>query len=118
MIILEVPQSALFEVFESKSVQQGMKHDAPGAVTLQLDRMPMEKRHLPYVAAMATIFVTVGSGVAINLFSSCLYEKLKADKVGRAMGVTKIRINETEVEIDPDAIRRVIIRSIEIEHRN
>ena len=96
MIILEVPQSALFDIFESKSIQQGMKHDAPGAVTLQLDRMPMEKRHLPYVAAMATIFVTVGSGVAINLFSSWLYEKLKADKVvarwaSRRFGLTRLK---------------------------
>jgi len=116
-ISIELPQSALFKVFESNSIRQGMTHEAPGAARLELGQMPMEKRHLPEFQALATVLVSFGGGVAVNMFSSWLYERLKSDKVSQAMKVTRIRINRTEVEINADAITRVITESIDIEQK-
>lgn len=120
-VSVEVPQFALFEIFESKSIEQGMTHDAPGGVRLELGRMPMEKRGggLTHDALpIATVLLSVGTSVAVNLFSSWLYEKLRANKAIRAMRVTRIRINRAEVEITPEAITRAISESIEIEEKN
>jgi len=47
--------------------------------------------------------IEVASGVGIHLLGSWLYEKLKGHNA-------KLRINRTEVEIEPDKIRVVIER--------
>jgi hypothetical protein len=119
-VLVEVPQFALFEVFESNSVEQGMTREAPGGARLELARMPMEKRGgglTQDALPIATMLLSFGTGVAVNLFSSWLYEKLKANKAIRAMHITKIRINRTEVEITPEGISRAISESIEIEQK-
>jgi hypothetical protein len=110
-VFLEVPQFALFKVFESNSIEQGMTHDAPGGARLELGRMPMEKRHVPGLESLATVLVSFGAGVAVNLFSAWLYDKLKSGRV------TRIRIDRTEVEVTPEAITRVITESIDIEQK-
>jgi hypothetical protein len=112
-VFIEVPQFVLFKVFESNSVEQGMTHDAPGGARLELGRMPMEKRGgLTHdELQMATVLVSFGSGVAVNLFSSWLYDKLKSGRV------TRIRIDRAEVEVTPEAIARVITESIDIEQK-
>jgi hypothetical protein len=51
----------------------------------------------------------LGSGVAINLFSSWLYDKLKSANVPR------IRVNRVEVEVTPEGITKIISESIDIE---
>ena len=110
-VFIGCPQSALFEVFESNRIEEGMTHDAPGGARLELGRMPMEKRHVPGFEAPATVLVTFGATVAMNLFSAWLYDRLKSGRV------TRIRINRTEVEVTPEAITRVIIESIDIEQK-
>ena len=122
MILIEVPQTALFRLFDSNSIEQGMTYEAPGGVRLELGKMPMEKRGgLTHDALpMATVLVVVGKGVAtvgLSVFSRWLYDKLKSDKVTQQMGTTKIRINRAEVEITPEAITRVLTESVEIEHK-
>ena len=66
---------------------------------------------------MATVLVTLAGTVAVNIFSSWLYDKLKSDKVTQHMGVKKVRINRVEVEITPEAITRVMTEAIEIEEK-
>ena len=121
-VLIEVPHFALFDVFESNSVEQGMTREAPGGARLELGRMPMEKRGgglthdaLPIATMLLSFGATVAVGVTINLFSNWLYDKLKANKAIRAMHVTKIRINRTEVELTLEGISRAISESIEIE---
>jgi hypothetical protein len=60
--------------------------------------------------------VAFGSGVttvALDLFSSWLYEKLKAVEPK----TRTIRINRTEVEITPDGLARAVKESIVIEEK-
>jgi hypothetical protein len=109
MIFLEFPMPALIRVFESNRIERGMTHDAPGGARLELGQMPIEKRTLPYVEPMVTVLVSFAGSVAANLFSTWLYEKLRSARV------TTIRINQVEVEVTPEAITRVIARSVEIE---
>jgi hypothetical protein len=117
MIFIEVPQSALFLLFDSNSIAQGMTREAPGGARLELGRMPMEKRGgltldtLP----MVTMLVSFAGGVAVNVFSAWLYEKLKSDKMSQHVGITKIRIDRKEVAINPEAITRIVTESIEVE---
>jgi hypothetical protein len=116
-VFLEVPQFALFKVFESNSIEEGMAREAPGGARVELGRMPMGKRWggLTHDALpMAAVLLSFGRDVAVGLFAAWLYDKLKSDKAGKQMGVTKIRINRQEVEITPEAITRVITESIEI----
>ena len=117
MILIEIPQSALFLLFDSKTTKQGTTGEAPGGVRLELGQMPMEKRSGLTLDAlpMATVLVSFASGVAVNLFSAWLYEKLKSDKVSQDMGITKIRVERKEVEITPEAITRIMTESIEAE---
>jgi len=78
--------------------------------------MPMEKRGgLPYIQAIEFIPIaaTFASGVAINLFSAWLYDKLKGDAKTRRM----VSINRVIVEVTPDAITKVLNESIHIEER-
>lgn len=49
-----------------------------------------------------------GKEVAVGLLSAWLYDRLK----GRAV---RLRINRTEVQLDGEAIKRVLIEQIEIE---
>ncbi len=110
-ITLEIPPPALFEVFETKTVSAGMIHTIPGG-TLQLGEMPLEKRTFGSELTFIPLMVTLGSGVAIHLFSSWLYEKLTHAKVER------IRINRTEIEVTAEGITKIITESVETEHRN
>jgi hypothetical protein len=116
-VLIEIPQFALFTVFETNSVKEGMTHDAPGGARLELGRMPIEKRGGLTLDALpiVSLLLSFGGSVAANVFSNWLYEKLKADKATQAMHITKIRINRTEVEITSEAISRAISESIEIE---
>lgn len=112
-IQLECPAAALFVLFDSSTVSDGLTREAPGGAILRLCEMPMEKRHLPGAETFVTIAVTLGSGIGINLFSNWLYEKLKGHK-----RVKTLRINRVQVEISADAIRKVISESIETEDRS
>lgn len=49
-----------------------------------------------------------GKDVAVGLFSAWLYDRLR----GRAV---RLRVNRIEVELDGEAIKRVLIEQIEIE---
>ncbi len=112
-IVIECPPKAMFALFDSNTISSGMIREVPGGATIQLGEMPLEKRHLPDAVALIPIAVTCGSGVAIHLFGSWLYERLKSDsKVER-----KIRINRVEVEFTQEGITRAIKESIEIEDR-
>lgn len=111
-IEIEIPASALFKVFETSEVSDATIHTAPGGAILRLGKQKMEKRwHSAFTEPLVPIAVTFGSGVAINLFSSWLWEKLKGGRT------TKIRINRVEIETQtPDAITKVISESIEVEN--
>jgi len=61
----------------------------------------------PYVFNLVAALAASGAAtVAVNVLSNWLYDKLKG---GRA---TKLRINRTEVEIEPNKIR-IVIEQIE-----
>jgi hypothetical protein len=79
--------------------------------------MPIEKRGGLTLDAlpMATVLVSFANGVAVNVFSAWLYDKLKSDKVSQHMGITKIRVDRKEVEITSEAITRIVTESIEVE---
>lgn len=111
-IEIEVPVSALSEIFESGTISAGMVREVPGGASLKLGPMPIEKRHVPGLQILVPIVVTLGSGVAINVFSSWLYDKLKGKKT------TILRINRVQVEITHDAITKVIAESIELEEKS
>jgi hypothetical protein len=112
-IEIEVPPSALFKLFESDEISEGMVHEVPGGASIKLGRRTLEKRHVPGLQILVPIVVTLGSGIVINVFSNWLYDKLKGEK-------TRIlRINRVQVEITTrDAITKVIKESIEQEEKS
>jgi hypothetical protein len=118
-IKLGVSPRALFALFDSKEVSSGMSREVPGGATIQLGVM-METRDLPSIQATAfvPILVTIGSvagsGVAINLFSSWLYDKVKGNDKARRM----ITINKKLVEVTaPEALVKIFEETIKIEER-
>jgi hypothetical protein len=101
----------LCRLFDTNTVSTGMTKEVPGGAVIQLGGMPMQKRHLTQDAApLVTIAVSLASGVALNLFSSWLYDKLKDSKIRR------LKINRRDVEISANGILRAIEETIEIEH--
>jgi hypothetical protein len=108
-IELGVSARALFDLFDSRQVSSGMSREVPGGAMIRLGEMPMQKSDLPIQAtAFVPILVTIGSGVAINLFSSWLYEKLKGEDKARRM----MTINRKVVEVTtPEAMVKIRKRS-------
>jgi hypothetical protein len=114
-IELGVSPRALFDLFDSKQVSAGMSREVPGGATIELGEMLMQKRDLPIEAtAFVPILVTIGSGVAINLFASWLYDKLKGEDKARRM----MTINRKVVEVTtPDAMVKILTEEIQIDER-
>ena len=99
---VQVPLSALFRLFESNVIQEGMTRAVPGGAWLKLS-------HLPDTEALATLFVTyAATPAATDLFVNWLSAGLKN------RGVTRIRINREEIEVTAKNITRKI-KSLEIE---
>ena len=109
-IEIECSPLALFALFDSSTISEGVIHKAPGGATLQLGRMSIEKRHVPGVERLVSIAVTFASGAAVNLFSNWLYDKLKGNERMRTL-----RINHVQVELTPEAITKLIAESIELQ---
>ena len=103
---LQIPPKALLEVFEAESVSTGTTQVAPGSVTLTLGGL---EKHSYDSLPLVTVIVTLGADVAINLFSSWLYEKLK-----RA-NARQIRIQGVEIEVTGEGITQAIVAAIELE---
>lgn len=106
----------LLRLFDSNTISPGMTYEAPGGVTLELGQMFEKRGGLPDIQATAFIPVlaTVGSTVALGLFTNWLYDRLKGDGKTRRM----VSINRTIVEVTPEAITKVLKESIHIEERN
>jgi hypothetical protein len=103
---------AAFALFESKTIENRMTKEAPGEATIQLQPMQMRKRHYGADAAPLLVgAVTIGSSVALNVFSSWLYDKLKASKNRH------VKINRRTVEVSPEGILKAIEETIEIEEK-
>jgi hypothetical protein len=88
------------EMLETDSLSVGTPISLLDGVTATWSAPLKKHAGEPYVF---NLVITVVSGVSIHLVGSWLYEKLK----GRS---AKLRINRTEVEIEPDKIRVVIER--------
>lgn len=88
----------------SETAQNGQTVNIPGGAKLTLG--PLVKRYAVGVPETIEAVLTFGSGVASGLVASWLYDKIK----GRA---TRLRIDETEVEINKGEIEHIIVRKIE-----
>jgi hypothetical protein len=117
---IEIPLDVICDVFESSTISTGMTVEAPGNATLTILPGDIQTRNLPSTMAYdaAPIFVTIVafaagpvSAVAINLFSSWLYEKFAASKTKRR----RIRMNRKSVEVTPEGIYKAVEESIVIE---
>lgn len=103
---IKIPPKALLAVFEAKSVSTGMTRAIPGAATLTVGGL---EEHSYEDLPLVPVVVTLGSGAAIDLFSTWLYDKLK-----RA-NVRHIRINGLKIEVTADEITKAISESINID---
>lgn len=114
-IVLEVSPLALFRLFETKKISTGDTHEAPGGATLRTipsDWMERRSGHI-FATAFDTVLVSFAGGVAVNLFASWLYDKLK----DLEPPMRKLKINRVEIEITSDGIMRAIKESVEVEER-
>lgn len=109
---IEVPISCASNVFESNTITAGMRKDVPGIGMLHLHAMPHEETSggLAYDSMpFLTVAVSLGASVAVDVFSSWLYDRLKGS------AVRHIRINRQTVEMTLDGIRKTVEETIEIE---
>lgn len=111
---IDFPISAITDVFESDRLPKGMTREAPGGATMELRAVPTPEQppQLAYdYAPIFTVAVNLGRDVAVGVFASWLYDKLKAASVRR------IKINRRTVEATPEGILKAIEESIELEER-
>lgn len=112
MFEIEFPMSATTDIFGSTTISTSMTKQAPGGATIELRAMPMQKRHLPQEAEpLFRMAVSFGRDVAVGVFASWLYDKLKRAKTRH------VRINRRTVEITPDGLYRALEQTIEIENK-
>jgi hypothetical protein len=96
------------EMLETDSLSAGAPIAILDGATATWSGGPLKKfAGQPYVF---NLVIVVGSTVGLNLVSAWLYDKLKNQPA------TKLRINRTEVEIEPNKIR-VVIEHIEKEEQ-
>jgi hypothetical protein len=105
---LLVSPKTLLEVFEAKNVSTGMTLAAPGGATLTVGGL---EKHTYGTLPLVPVILTVESGVAINLLSSWLCDKLNH------AGVRHVRIEGVEIEATPKGITKAISESITIERK-
>ena len=84
----------------------GMTYAVPGGATLKVGGVA--KRHHDSLPLVPVIF-TLGPGVAIDSFSSWLYETLKHANVHH------IRIKDVEIEVTAEGITKTIAESVDSE---
>ena len=111
---IEVPLDCVPSIFETNEITEGMCKDVPGIGLLRLLPMLQEERAegLAYDSMpFPTLIVSLGASVAVNVFSSWLYDKLKGSAARR------IRINRRRAEITPDGILKAVEETIELEER-
>lgn len=111
MVEIEFPIYALTGLFESTKIPTGTRREVPGSAIIELGPMPVEQRdnRFAYDAApILTMFVHIGSDVAVGLFTAWLYDKLKTAKVRR------IKINRRSIEVTPEGILKAVEESIEV----
>lgn len=85
------------------------KEIVPGA-TLTLLPMEENRTGMAFDSAPAFHFIlTVGGGIAVNVLSAYIYDKLKGRK-----GRIKMRINRRITEIDNGTITRIIEEEISV----
>lgn len=87
-----------------KSLEVGSRLVVPGQATIELQGL-REQRDAD-LHTVVTLGVTFASGVAVNLFSSWLYDKLKS----RAR---RLRIDRVEIQVEAAEIKRVLLERIE-----
>lgn len=106
---IEIPPSALRDVFESDDISVGMTKQLPGEATIRLLPGEVQHRSMAYDAApIFTALLNIGKDVSVGIISAWLYDRLKRSKVRR------FRVNRRFVEeITPESIRKSLEESIE-----
>lgn len=114
MIEIDFPIAAITGVFESNCLPKGKTREVPGGAMVELRTVPMPEQP-PQLAydhePIFTVAVHFGHDVAVSVFASWLYDRLKTVKVRR------IKINRRTVEVTPEGILRTIEESIEVEDK-
>lgn len=112
MIVLECSPDALPRLFETMSIYPGVNREVPGGAVIRIGEFRLQRRNLPAIdASLIPIFVKIGTEVIIAVFAAWLYDKLKGDRKGRTMCL----INREVVEVNLEAITRVLVGLMEIE---
>jgi hypothetical protein len=110
-IEIEIPSRSLFDLFDKEILGDAVR-EAPGGVLIRYlgpERGEQSWSHYRAFDGEPSIrlqveFASVGKEVGAGAFAAWLCEKLKR-KDGRAMS---IRINQTQVELRPEAITKAL----------
>jgi hypothetical protein len=98
------PRLAVDMLGNPKEIGTGSRTSIPGNAEVTLKSLYIRRAFgLPETLELA---ITFGSGVAAGLVANWLFDKLKDRDV-------RLRIEETEIQIEQGEIRRVITRKIE-----
>ena len=121
---IEFPIGVITEVFESSTIPTGMKKEAPGGAVLIVLPSDLELRSLPptmaydadpVLTALVQFTEVAVSGVALNLFSTWLYDKFNCSK---SSTYRRVRISGEWTELTPEGIARQVKKSIEYEEKS
>ena len=86
-----------------------MRRGVPGNVVITLGNLPLETRAYPQVSQLISVAVDFGKDIAVGLFASWLYDKLRDRKV------THIHVERSEIQVTKEGITKLISESLEIE---
>jgi hypothetical protein len=119
---IEIPIGVVVDIFESRTIPTGTTIEAPGGAVLTVLPGDIESRSLPPTMAYdadpvihaLVEFAGPVSAVALNLFSTWLYDKFKGSKTT----CKRLKINEEWTELTPEGISRTIKKSIEYEKKS
>ena len=100
-----------FDLFETQSLGGGSQKEIPGGGTLIAQ--PMMVRKAFGIPRVFEVVLSVGGGVALNVVSSYIYDKLRSHKGGEIT----ITINRHEVHLDRSEIKRIIEEEVKIQRK-
>lgn len=113
-IEIEFPLDTFVDVFESQSSNVGTNLVVPGGASLTVQpyvvRIPPKGMAFDDIPIIP-VLVGFATSVAMNMFSSWLYDRLKSAPSRR----TRLKINRRWVEVSKDGITRAFSESIEMD---
>ena len=100
----------LCDLFEANGWSENLQKDIEGGATITLKEVPLQKS--VGSETLITIMLSFGTGVGSSLVANWLWKKFSSG------GQTTIRVDQTQIEVTPENLVKLIQTTITVSKRD